>query len=103
MIIQIDDINLNVAVGAELGDSIIEDVKGVSVIIRRSLRDLLRQIPSLEVGIQVAMSTIPFLIILLLLICSRMQLNCSLFSLAVILSDRSVESSSFKQRVPDHH
>ncbi|XP_008465914.2 uncharacterized protein LOC103503494 isoform X1 [Cucumis melo] len=49
----IDDINLNVAVGAELGDSIIEDVKGVSVIIRRSLRDLLHQIPSLEVGIQI--------------------------------------------------
>lgn len=46
--------------GAELGESIIEDVKGVSVVVRRSLRDLLHQIPSLEVGIQVAISTIPF-------------------------------------------
>ncbi|XP_023553987.1 uncharacterized protein LOC111811402 [Cucurbita pepo subsp. pepo] len=51
--VMIDDINLNVAVGAELGESIIEDVKGVSVVVRRSLRDLLHQIPSLEVGIQI--------------------------------------------------
>ena len=35
--------------GAELGVSIIEVVKGVSLIIRRSLRDLLCQIPCLEV------------------------------------------------------
>lgn len=37
----------------ELGESIIQDVKGVSVVIQRSLRDLLHQIPSIEVLIKV--------------------------------------------------
>lgn len=47
------DINLNVGSGAEIGESIIQDVKGVSVTINRSLRDLLHQIPSIEVSIEV--------------------------------------------------
>lgn len=47
------DINLNVGSGAEIGESIIQDVKGVSVTIQRSLRDLLHQIPSIEVSIKV--------------------------------------------------
>ncbi|XP_050141691.1 uncharacterized protein LOC126617690 [Malus sylvestris] len=50
--VQVEDINLNVGTKAELGESIIQDVKGVSVVIRRSLRDLLHQIPSVEVVIK---------------------------------------------------
>lgn len=48
-----EDINLNVGVGEELGESIIEDVNGVSILIHRSLRDLLHQIPITEVAIKV--------------------------------------------------
>lgn len=47
------DINLNVGSGAEIGESIIQDVNGVSVTINRSLRDLLHQTPSIEVSIKV--------------------------------------------------
>jgi vacuolar protein sorting-associated protein 13A/C len=53
MKIMVMDINLNVGSGAEIGESIIQDVKGVSVTINRSLRDLLHQIPSIEVSIEV--------------------------------------------------
>lgn len=49
----VEDINLNVGTGKELGESIIQDVKGVSVVIRRSLRDLLHQIPSTEAVIKI--------------------------------------------------
>ncbi|KAF8032759.1 hypothetical protein BT93_D1608 [Corymbia citriodora subsp. variegata] len=51
--ILIEDINLNVGVGNELGESIIQDVKGVSVVIRRSLRDLLHKVPGSEVAIKI--------------------------------------------------
>lgn len=51
--VQIEDINLNIGAESELGESIIRDVKGVSVVIRRSLRDLLHQIPATEVTIQI--------------------------------------------------
>lgn len=51
--VMVEDINLNVAIGTELGDSIIQEVKGVSVVIRRSLRDLFHQIPSTEAAIKV--------------------------------------------------
>lgn len=47
------DINLNVGSGAEIGESIIQDVNGVSVTINRSLRDLLHQIPSIEASVEV--------------------------------------------------
>ncbi|KAK1438468.1 hypothetical protein QVD17_04277 [Tagetes erecta] len=53
MTIKVDDINLNVGTGTELGESIIHDVKGVSIIINRSLRDLLHQIPSTEVAVKI--------------------------------------------------
>ncbi|KAL1194607.1 hypothetical protein V5N11_031431 [Cardamine amara subsp. amara] len=53
MKIMVMDINLNVGSGAEVGESIIQDVKGVSVTIHRSLRDLLHQIPSIEVSIEI--------------------------------------------------
>lgn len=46
--ILVEDIYLNVGTGTELGDSIIRDVKGISVVVRRSLRDLLHRIPSTE-------------------------------------------------------
>ncbi|KAL8141812.1 hypothetical protein V2J09_014844 [Rumex salicifolius] len=49
----VEDINLNVGTGTELGDSIIHEVKGVSVVIQRSLRDLLHQVPSVEAKIGV--------------------------------------------------
>ena len=48
-----EDINLNVGSGTELGESIIQDVNGVSILIRRSLRDLLHQIPITEAAIKV--------------------------------------------------
>ncbi|XP_050223282.1 uncharacterized protein LOC126673249 [Mercurialis annua] len=53
LMIQVDDINLNVGSGLELGESIIKDVKGVSIGIRRSLRDLLHQIPSVEASVKI--------------------------------------------------
>lgn len=39
--------------GSELGESIVQDVNGISIVIQRSLRDLLHQIPSIEVAIKV--------------------------------------------------
>ncbi|KAL6543919.1 hypothetical protein OROGR_010416 [Orobanche gracilis] len=51
--VRVEDINLNVGSGSELGESIIEDVKGVSFVIRRSLRDILHNFPSLEVAIAI--------------------------------------------------
>ncbi|PWA96948.1 pleckstrin (PH) domain superfamily protein [Artemisia annua] len=53
MTIKVDDINLNVGMGSELGESIIHDVKGVCIVIRRSLRDLLHQVPNTEVAIKI--------------------------------------------------
>ncbi|TQD75366.1 hypothetical protein C1H46_039097 [Malus baccata] len=50
--VQVEDINLNVGTEADLGESIIQDVKGVSVVIQRSLRDLLHQVPSIEAVIK---------------------------------------------------
>lgn len=50
---QVEDINLNVGTGTELSESILQEVKGVSIVIQRSLRDLLNQIPSIEVAIKV--------------------------------------------------
>lgn len=52
-VLQVEDINLTVGTGTSLGESIIQDVKGLSVVVRRSLRDLLHQIPNIEAGIQV--------------------------------------------------
>ncbi|OIV92802.1 hypothetical protein TanjilG_00936 [Lupinus angustifolius] len=51
--VQVEDINLNVGTGADLGESIIQDVNGLSVIIHRSLRDLLHQFPNTEVIIKI--------------------------------------------------
>ncbi|CAF2233174.1 unnamed protein product [Brassica napus] len=53
MKVMVMDINLNVGSGAEIGESIIQDVNGVSVTINRSLRDLLHQIPSIEVSVEI--------------------------------------------------
>lgn len=50
---QVEDINLNVGTESDLSESIIKDVKGVSIVIRRSLRDLMHQIPSIEADIKV--------------------------------------------------
>ncbi|KAK7309084.1 hypothetical protein RJT34_05549 [Clitoria ternatea] len=51
--VQVEDINLNVGTGSDLGESIIQDVNGLSVVIHRSLRDLLHQFPSIEVIIKI--------------------------------------------------
>ncbi|XP_073134921.1 uncharacterized protein [Henckelia pumila] len=48
-----EDINLNIGSGSELGESIIQDVKGVTIVIQRTLRDLLHQIPEIEVSIKI--------------------------------------------------
>lgn len=53
MKVMVMDINLNVGSGAEIGESIIQDVNGVSVTINRSLRDLLHQIPSIEASVEI--------------------------------------------------
>ncbi|KAF7828516.1 Vacuolar protein sorting-associated protein 13C [Senna tora] len=53
MMVQVEDINLNVGTGTEIGESIIQDVNGLSVIIHRSLRDLLHQLPSIETIIKI--------------------------------------------------
>ncbi|GAB2273666.1 hypothetical protein Dimus_008448 [Dionaea muscipula] len=49
----VEDINLNVGIGNVVGDSIIQEVDGVSIVIRRSLRDLFHQVPSTEVTIEI--------------------------------------------------
>ncbi|GAB4857735.1 hypothetical protein Ancab_015642 [Ancistrocladus abbreviatus] len=49
----VEDINLNVGTGKELGESIIQEVNGVSIVIRRSLRDLFHQVPSTEATIEI--------------------------------------------------
>ncbi|XP_020979196.1 uncharacterized protein LOC107640015 [Arachis ipaensis] len=51
--VQVEDINLNVGTGTEIGESTIQDVNGLSVIIHRSLRDLLHKFPSTEVIIKI--------------------------------------------------
>ncbi|KAF8380627.1 hypothetical protein HHK36_028116 [Tetracentron sinense] len=51
--VQVEDINLTVGTATGSGESIIQDVKGLSVVIRRSLRDLLHQIPSTEAAIKI--------------------------------------------------
>lgn len=53
LVLQVEDINLNVGSGTSLGESIIQDVKELSVVIRRSLRDLLHKIPNIEAAIKV--------------------------------------------------
>ncbi|XP_058084436.1 uncharacterized protein LOC131232245 isoform X2 [Magnolia sinica] len=51
--LQVKDIHLTVGTGMKFSESIIQDVKGLSVVIRRSLRDLLHQIPTTEVAIKI--------------------------------------------------
>ena len=50
---QVEDINLNVGTKSDLSESIIKDVKGVSIVIWRSLRDLMHQVPSIEAAVKV--------------------------------------------------
>ncbi|KAL3499805.1 hypothetical protein ACH5RR_038898 [Cinchona calisaya] len=51
--LKVEDINLNVGSGTELGESIMQDVKGIAVLIQRPLRDLLHQLPGTEVTIKI--------------------------------------------------
>lgn len=60
---QVEDINLNVGSGTELGESIIQNFKGASFVIQRTLRDLLHQIPSIEVIIMVLCSKLKHLLL----------------------------------------
>ncbi|KAF6135503.1 hypothetical protein GIB67_015356, partial [Kingdonia uniflora] len=50
--VQVEDINLTVGTGEGPGESIIQDVEGLSIVIRRSLRDLLHKIPTTEAAIK---------------------------------------------------
>lgn len=40
--------------GTDVGESIIQDVNGVSIVIQRSLRDLFHQIPNTEIKVEVS-------------------------------------------------
>nr|DAD18267.1 TPA_asm: hypothetical protein HUJ06_019730 [Nelumbo nucifera] len=51
--VQVEDINLTVGSGKESGESIIQDVKGISIVVQRSLRDLLHQMPVTESTIKI--------------------------------------------------
>jgi len=82
------DINLNVGSGAEIGESIIQDVKGVSVTINRSLRDLLHQIPSIEVSIEVKDNV-------LYPVCNLILTYSCFFEISAF-SDRRTKSSPLK-------
>ncbi|ONK73416.1 uncharacterized protein A4U43_C04F31270 [Asparagus officinalis] len=53
MTIKIEDINLTVGNDTISGESIIQDVEGLSVVIQRSLRDILHQIPTTEAAIKI--------------------------------------------------
>ncbi|KAK9144775.1 hypothetical protein Sjap_004678 [Stephania japonica] len=50
---RVEDINLTVGTDIRTGESIIQDVRGLSVVIQRSLRDLLHQIPTMEAAIKI--------------------------------------------------
>ncbi|ERN15489.1 uncharacterized protein LOC18443778 [Amborella trichopoda] len=50
--LQIKDINLAVGSGSSSGENIIQEIRGFSIVIRRSLRDLLHRIPGTEVYIK---------------------------------------------------
>ncbi|KAK9698879.1 hypothetical protein RND81_08G137700 [Saponaria officinalis] len=52
MTVMVEDINLNIGTGKILGDTIIQEVNGLSIVIRRCLRDLLHQTPSTEATIE---------------------------------------------------
>ncbi|KAG0473074.1 hypothetical protein HPP92_014931 [Vanilla planifolia] len=53
MTVKVEDINLTVGTGRISGESIIQDVSGLSVTLQRSLRDLLHQVPATEAIIQI--------------------------------------------------
>ncbi|XP_031502249.1 uncharacterized protein LOC116265643 [Nymphaea colorata] len=52
--LEIEGIDLSVGTGKNSGENIIKDINGVTVVIRRSLRDLFHQIPDLEMSIKLA-------------------------------------------------
>eukprot|EP01018_Ginkgo_biloba_P007485 Gb_23775 [translate_table: standard] len=51
--LQVQDINLAVGLRGKCGERMIHDVNGLSLVIRRSLRDLWHQIPKMEASIKV--------------------------------------------------
>ncbi|XP_073000916.1 uncharacterized protein [Typha latifolia] len=51
--IKVKDINLTVGIDMVSGESIIQDVKGFSLVVHRSLRDLLHQVPTVEAAIEI--------------------------------------------------
>lgn len=53
MSLMVQDVNLTVGVSGQPGESIIQDVSGLSLVIRRSLRDLWHQIPNIEAAIKI--------------------------------------------------
>eukprot|EP01018_Ginkgo_biloba_P007916 Gb_35998 [translate_table: standard] len=51
--LQVQDINLAVGLRGKCGERMIQDVNGLSLVIRRSLRDLWHQVPNMEASIKV--------------------------------------------------
>ncbi len=48
-----DDVSLEVGVGGKSGDEIIERAEGISLVVRRPLRDLWHQVPGIEATVKV--------------------------------------------------
>jgi vacuolar protein sorting-associated protein 13A/C len=53
MLLQISGINMIVGMDGQEGKPMIQDVRGLTVRIRRPLRDLFRMVPEVQVDIQV--------------------------------------------------
>jgi vacuolar protein sorting-associated protein 13A/C len=53
-LLQVKDINLVIGMDMVRGETIIQDVEGLSFELRRSLRDLRHQLPAVEAAIKVA-------------------------------------------------
>lgn len=51
--LQVKDINLTIGMNMVCGETIIQDVEGLSFEIHRSLRDLMHQLPAVEASIKV--------------------------------------------------
>lgn len=67
------DINLSIGIDMVRGESIIQDVHGLSVEIRRSLRDLSHLMPAVEASIKV-----PIIILLHCLVIAYLFNNATL-------------------------
>jgi hypothetical protein len=51
--LEVDDVSLEVGVGGKSGDEIIERAEGISLVVRRPLRDLWHQVPGIEATVKI--------------------------------------------------